>query len=204
MLMAIEYDSGEYELLTEAVELSKNVEGMLVEVGLRLGYGTKTIIDAACEHRPGSVVLSIDPFGSIPYIGREHVGPIRLDYTNGMYKQALADMSAYVLDKNAEWLLFKMTDERFFDTHSDGVELYDLETFLLNKYSMIHLDGPHHYKAVAHEIMWFNERTDSGATIVIDDITIDFIDIKPIQKLFKELGWKEVKLGVKKGIWQKA
>lgn len=196
-------DSGEYEFLTEAVALSKDVEGILCEVGLRLGEGTKTIIDAVLEHRPGSTVVSIDPFGSILYTGREHIGPIRLDYTNGMYKQVMADMSAYVLDKNVEWLLFKMTDELFFEKYADGIELYDIDPYTVNKYAMAHLDGPHHYNAIAHEVTWFNERMDRGATIVIDDVTIDFVDIRPIQNLFIELGWEQIKLSIKKGIWQK-
>lgn len=201
--MAISGDSGQYEYLTEAVELSKDVEGILVEIGLRRGEGTKTIIDAVVVHRPGSIVLSVDPFGSIPYIGREHVGPIRLDYDNSMYRQVMADMSAYVIDKNIEWQLLKMTDHRFFDNYEHGFELYELQPYVVNKYAMVHLDGPHHFGAVAGEISWFNDRMDKGATIVIDDITIDFIDIKPIQRIFKQLNWTEIKLGLKKGIWQK-
>lgn len=195
-------DSDEYWFLTEAVELSKDVEGMCCEIGLRRGMGTKTIIDAAIEYRPGSTVLSIDPFGSIPYEHRE--GQIcRLDYTNDMYKEVLADMSAYVIGKNVNWLMFKETDRRFFLNSPDGVELYDLEPELCNKYAMVHLDGPHGYDAVAKEILWFNDRMDKGATMVIDDVSPDFIDIKPIQGLFAVLGWDELKMGNKKGLWQK-
>ena len=196
----LEGDSGEYEFLTDAVRLSQSVEGMLCEVGLRLGYGTKTIIDAAM---PGRTVISIDPFGSILYTGREHVGPIRLDYTNDMYKRVMADMSAYVLDKPVEWLLFKMTDHEFFDKFKDGVELYELEPVICNKYAMIHLDGPHYYEAIRDEFLFFNDRTDSGATIVVDDVTLDFIDIEPVKKLFSEFGWELIKMGSKKGLWQK-
>lgn len=196
-------DSGEYEFLHEAVELSSGVEGMLCEIGLRLGEGTKTIIDACVSFRPGSTVISVDPFGSILYTGREHVGPIRLDYTNDMYKQVLMDMSAYVYDKNVNWIPFKMTDERFFVTQQDGVELYDHETSRCNKYAMVHLDGPHYYEAIAREIGWFNIRMDSGAVVVIDDITPDFLHLPPVQGLFNVLGWEEIKLGYKKGIWKK-
>ena len=198
--MTILGDSGEYEFLSEAVQMSASVEGMLCEVGLRLGLGTKTIIDAAM---PGRTVISIDPFGSIPYVGREHVGPVRLDYTNDMYKQVLADMSAYVLDKPVEWIPFKMTDHEFFGKFKYGVELYELEPVRCNKYAMIHLDGPHYYGAIEEEFLFFNDRTDSGATIVVDDVTLDFIDIEPVKNLFDELGWELVKIGNKKGIWRK-
>lgn len=202
-MIEISGDSGEYEILTEAVVLSVGVEGILCEVGLRLGQGTKTIIDAAVDVRPGSTVISIDPFGSILYTGREHVGPIRLDYTNGMYKQVMAAMSAYVLDKNVEWIPFKMTDERFFDTHGDGVELYELESEKVNKYAMVHLDGPHYFDAIAREIDFFNQRMDSGGTLVIDDITPDFILIEPVNDLLVSLGWEILKQGSKKGLYRK-
>lgn len=199
----IEGDSGEYEFLTEAVEMSKHLPGLLCEVGLRLGLGTKTIIDACVIHRPGSTVISIDPFGSIPYVGREHVGEIRLDYTNDMYKQVMADMSAYVLDKNVNWIPRKVTDKRYFIEQVDGVELYDLNTTIEMNYAMVHLDGPHNYEHVSKEILWFNDRMESGAIIAIDDISEDFIDIKPIQGLFAVLNWEQVKMGNKKGLWRK-
>lgn len=198
--MSIEGDSDEYWFLTEAVEMSKDVDGILCEIGLRLGMGTKTIIDAALL---GQTVISIDPFGSIPYVGREHIGPVRLDYTNGMYKQVMADMSAYVLDKPVEWLFFKMTDSEYFDKFTEGVELYELENVRCNKYAMVHLDGPHEYKAIYNEFVFFNERMDSGATVVIDDVTPDFIDILPVNQLFESNGWKLVKQGLKKNIYQK-
>jgi len=196
----IEGDSDEYWFLTEAVEMSKDVEGMCCEIGLRLGMGTKTIIDASL---PCQTIISIDPFGSIPYVGREHIGPVRLDYTNGMYKQVMADMSAYVLDKPVEWLFFKMTDCEYFNKFADGVELYELEEIVCNKYAMVHLDGPHEYKAIYNEFVFFNDRMDSGATIVIDDVTPDFIDIAPVNQLFESNGWELVKQGLKKNIYQK-
>ncbi len=200
----IEGDSGEYEFLKEAVYLSKDVEGILAEVGLRLGEGTKNIVDAAEQCRPGSTVLSIDPFGSILYVGREHIGPIRLDYTNDMYKQVLADMSLYVLHKNINWIPFKMTDKRFFESNFYGVELYELETTVCNKYSMVHLDGPHNYEHVSAECIWFNDRMDIGATMVIDDCTPDFIQIEPINQLLLGLGWELYKQGSKKNLYIKS
>jgi hypothetical protein len=199
----IEGDSAEYEFLTEGVQLSKDVQGICCEVGLRLGKGTQTIIDACVIHRPFSTVISIDPFGSILYTGREHVGPIRLDYTNDMGKICNAALSEYVINKPVWWIPFKMTDEFFFNSFSKGIELYELETTICNKYAFVHLDGPHHYEAVSTEIKWFNERMDRGSTIVIDDITIDFIDIEPIHQLLDSLGWKIIKLGAKKGLYQK-
>jgi len=196
-------DSGEYELLTEAVELSKDVDGLLVEIGLRLGMGTKTIIDACLQHRPGSTVISIDPFGSILYTCREADGPIRLDYTNDMYKRVMLSMSEYVIDKNVNWVMLKMTDNEFFNRFAYSFPIYELEHIIYTKYAMCHLDGVHTVHAISDEVEWFNDRMDSGATIVIDDCTPDFFDIEPINRLFESLNWELYKQGVKKNIYRK-
>lgn len=198
----LEGDSAEYEYISEAVALSKDVEGLLVEIGLRAGMGTKTIIDACLEHRPDSTVISIDPFGSIPYEHRE--GQIcRLDYTDDMYKQVLADMSAYAFGKNVLWIPFKETDDDFFDRYYEGVPLYDFERKVCNKYAMAHLDGPHGGTAIMEEITWFNSRMEVGATIVIDDVSPDFVDFEPIHEYLTFLNWKQIKIGNKKALYQK-
>jgi hypothetical protein len=45
--------------------------------------------------------------------------------------------------------------------------------------------GPHSVIAVNKEVDWFADRMISGATLVIDDITPDFI---PIEKVEKHMG----------------
>lgn len=199
----IEGDSGEYEFLTEAVQLAANVSGLCAEIGVRRGMGTKHIIDAVSECALGKTVIGIDPFGSIPYVGREHIGEIRLDYDNNMRHDCLIDLVNYAYAKGINWLPFIMTDVQFFATQSGGVEINYITTWIECKYAMVHLDGPHNYEHVSMEIMWFNERMDSGATIVVDDITTDFIDIVPINELFISLGWEILKQGAKKGLYRK-
>lgn len=199
----IEGDSGEYEFLTEAVQLSAQVEGMCIEIGLRRGMGTKTIIDAVRQFCPNKTVISVDPFGSIPYVGREHIGEIRLDYDNSMKLDCMADIWTYVKQNPVNYRYECLTDQAYFEKYADGVPKYDLEISKEEKYSAIHLDGPHDYAHVSAEIKWFNDRTNSGAIIVIDDITPDFIDIKPINELLVFLGWNILKQGAKKGLYQK-
>lgn len=200
-------DSGEYELLAQGVELSKEVEGMLCEVGLREGLGTKFIIDAAIIHRPGSVVVSVDPYGSILYKPRHHMEPCRLDYTNDMHKQCIADLSAYVVGKNIEWLFSKLTDQKFFEIYADGVPLYDLEEQVVNKYSFCHLDGPHSVEDLCREIDWFAERMDAGAILAIDDITLDFVPLEEVEDhmgINDENGrFERVVKGMKKALYKR-
>lgn len=199
----IEGDSGEYEFLTEGVELSKDVPGMCIEIGLRRGMGTKTIIDAVRQFCPDKTVIAVDPYGSILYQVREMNEPCRLDYTNQMKNECLASLYSYLVDNPCSFQFYNWTDKRYFLRMQNGVPVYELEETLIKDYSFAHLDGPHSYNAVSNEIILLNESMKSGAVICIDDVTPDFIDIKPIQKLFIELGWNEIKMGLKKGLWQK-
>lgn len=196
-------DSGEYEYLTEAVELSKDVDGVCCEIGLRMGLGTKTIIDAVRQFCPTKTVISIDPYGSILYQGREMNEPCRLDYTNDMKYRCLSALYAYLVDNPVDYHYYDVEDTVFFERYAKGIEKYDLDKNVLNTYSMVHFDGPHHYEAIKHELLFFNDRMASGATIIVDDITIDFIDIKPVNELFIKLGWTILKQGAKKGLYQK-
>lgn len=195
-------DSGDYEFLTEAVELSKDVYGMCAEIGVRRGLGTKTIIDATIAHRPNTTVISIDPYGSILYTGREPDGPCRLDYTTDMGKECMVALSEYVLDKPVYWKPFLMTDTFFFKSFPSGIELYELETILCNKYAMVHLDGPHTVAAVKAEIDFFFPRMDIGATIVFDDVTPDFYDHSQIEDYIADK-FEIIRTGGKKQIVQK-
>lgn len=198
----IEGDSAEYEYLTEAVELSKDVDGLCCEVGVRRGMGIKTIVDAVRLFCPHKSIIGIDPYGHIEYEHRENQ-ITRLDYTNQMKNEALTAIYSYLADNPANFVFANMTDTRFFKQNVDGVEINDLNTKVENRYSMVHLDGPHGVKAILREIIWFNVRMETGATLVIDDISPDFVDMEPIDARLIELGWEQLKIGNKKALYVK-
>ena len=52
-------DSGEYEFLTEAVQLSAHIDAPTVEIGVRAGLGSATIMDAIVEYCPGKTHIGI-------------------------------------------------------------------------------------------------------------------------------------------------
>ena len=195
-------DSGEYEFLTEAVELSKDVPGMCIEIGLRRGLGTKNIIDAVRQYCPDKMVIAVDPYGNILYKPRDHMEPCRLDYTNQMKAETLTALWAYVAENPIDFLYFCMTDIDFFNLFYDGIATYNQEEIVNELYSFVHLDGPHGVSEVNEEIDWFSERMLPGAILVIDDITPDFI---PIEKVEEHMGdrFECIKKGLKKGLWQK-
>lgn len=202
MNIEITGDSAEYEYITEAIELSKDVDGMCLEIGLRRGMGTKTIIDAVRQFCPSKPIISIDPYGNIPYVGREPVGPIHLDYTNPMRNECMAALWTYIVENPVHYQFFNWTDAYFFEKMQDGVVWYDLNEGLHEYYSTVVLDGPHDVKSIKAELDFFVPRMKSGATIVFDDITPDFYDHSEIEK-YLGCNWAIIRSGNKKQICQK-
>lgn len=203
--MSIEGDSGEYDFLTEAVRLSSSIAAPTVEIGVRKGLGSKTIMDAIVEYCPGKTHIGIDPYGSILYSIKENVEPCRLDYTNDMYKECMADLFTYILGKPVEYVHFKLTDEEYFRRFNSGVKVYDIDTGFWNSYSMVSFDGPHTANDVLIEVEFFHGRTDSGATFVFDDVSeTDFFYTHSVVHDWLLLnGWSLVKQGVKKALYVK-
>lgn len=203
MIYNIEGDSGDYEFLTEAVQLSKVVKGACLEIGNRRGMGLKTIADAMREFCPTKTLIGVDPYGHLEYEHRE--GQIcRLDYTNQMKLEGMAAVFTYLAEFPVNFVHINLTDTDFFNLYKDGVPIYELERTIETKYSMVHLDGPHGGDAILEEIKFFDLRTRKGAVIVIDDVSEDFIDIKPIDEWMSRWGWIKIKEGNKKAIYQKS
>lgn len=197
----IEGDSGEYEFLTEAVGISRNVTGMCIEIGLRRGLGTKTIIDAVRRYSPDKTVIAVDPYGSILYQGREHTEPCRLDYTNQMKAETLAALWAYIAENPVDFKFYNWTDEFYFNKMADGEVIYDSTPDFKKYFSMVHLDGPHSVDVISKELDFFIPRMFPGAVIVFDDITPDFYPHRIIQDNYSS-GFNIIKTGFKKEIWQ--
>lgn len=201
----LEGDSGEYEFLTEAVEMSKDVEGPTVEIGVRSGLGSATIMDAIVEYCPGKTHIGIDPYGSILYAMKETTEPCRLDYTNDMYKQCMVDLFNHIIGKPVEFIPLKLSDEQYFFRFNDFVPTYNLEQIRDYYYSFVHFDGPHTADSVLSEVYFFNDRTESGATFVFDDVNdIDFFYThSKVHAWLLDNGWNHIKTGVKKALYQK-
>lgn len=196
-------DSGEYEFLTQGIELSKDVDGLCLEIGTRLGLSAKTIMDAMREYSPNKIMCCVDPYGSIEYEGRE--GQIcRLDYDNPMKRSCLMNLWSDVYDNPIEFKFFDMTDVQFFSRFGDGVPAYDLEERILDKYSFVFFDGPHSIAHIMEEMAFFIYRTNVGGIWIFDDTTPDFYDHSVIHAWLLDNGFELVKQGIKKAIYRKA
>lgn len=202
MSITFEGDSGDYEYITDGIILSAGIEGMALEIGTRRGGSLKYIIDAVYEHCPTKSVVSIDPYGSILYQGRE--GQIcRLDYTNQMKYECMANVYAYLCEKPVDFHFFDVEDTVFFTRHADGVDKYDLEHSVIDKYSFVFFDGPHYIEAILAEISFFYPRTPIGGVWCFDDASPDFYDHDVIESALFKLGFELVKKGLKKAMYIK-
>lgn len=200
-------DSGEYELLELGVMLSKDIPGMCIEIGLRMGLGTKTIIDAVRVHCPDKTVVAIDPYGSILYRVREMNEPCRLDYDNGMKYRCLSALYTYLIDNPVDFHFFDVEDTVFFEKHANGIEKYNLEKTVLTDYSLVFYDGPHDVESIKKEIDFFLPRTPKGGIWIFDDCTPDFYDHPKIEDYMgindEDGDFERIHKGHKKAIYRR-
>lgn len=175
-------DSGDYHLLTKGIELSKNVEGMTCEIGLRRGGGTKVIMDALAKHGIRKHI-AVDPYGNIEYEHKEK-DFVRLDYSNEMRDECLSNLYAYARELKIPFQFFNLEDTEFFNHYHGGIIWYDQVKSKENKYSFVHFDGPHAVEPLMGEIDFFIRRTNPGACWVFDDVTGYYDHDKIEQHLF--------------------
>lgn len=172
--MKLETDGIQYDILERAVRAAKDVPGLFLEIGTRRGGSLQIIIDAAIGSVQSRHVVSVDPYGDIPYDDGRNV--TRYDYTNEMKKAALSDLYKYVHGKPINLITFTLADEDFFHYFAAGVPIYDHERRLIAEYAFAFLDGPHSTQAVTNELMWLSPRMPAGGQVVIDNI--DFFDLQ--------------------------
>jgi len=177
-LFEISGDSREYEILYEAAKRTKEVEGLVAEIGIRRGGGTFVIMrgfEDIFQHRSRRFI-GIDPYGH-----QNH------DYTNDMMRDMKRNVFQYCWEKGIDFNFFNMEDTEFFERFSDGVPCYqravpiEQSEFLppdehwkqvINKYAFVHFDGPHDPDAVYREAKWFIDggRINPGTVFAFDDI----------------------------------
>lgn len=193
----IEGDSSNYEFFDEAIQLLKNPIGVSVEIGVRRGMGSKCIIDAYRKYHPQIklVHLGIDPYGNIDYRQSDSDKGSRLDYTNNMKREALIDLTR----EYPEFNLVNLEDNEFFKRFADGYPVYDNFKRLINKYEVIHFDGPHDTESVMKEVEFFVERKPNQCIYVFDDIATH--DIDKIGEYLIKNGFKEIKKGERKAVF---
>ena len=157
----IKGDSTEYEILKEACESLKDNNLFTIEIGVRQGAGTKIILDTLKDKNHWH--LGVDPYGNLNYEHYDDSGAYTCDYTNSMKLQLIKDIDY------ENFTLFPMGDDEFMKRFHDGVPIYRNEKEVINKYDLVHFDGPHKTIDVLKEVLFFAERSKPGTVFIFDD-----------------------------------
>ena len=192
---AFEGDSLEYEILDHAVKRLEKPIGTSVEMGVRRGKGSKTIIDAYRKYHPnliGHVHLGIDPYGDLVYNFSENDKGRKADYTNSMKRDTMLGFYRYYPEFN----LVNLEDKEFFLKFADGYPIYNNEKRIINSYEIVHFDGPHDFKSVMNEVDFFVKRIADHSIYIFDDI--EAFDIGQVEKLLSQKNFKKLEKGKRK------
>ena len=157
----IKGDSTEYEILKEACESLEDNNLFTIEIGVRQGAGTKIILDTLKDKNHW--YLGVDPYGNLNYEHYDDSGAYTCDYTNSMKLQLIKDIDY------ENFTLFPMGDDEFMKRFHDGVPIYRNEKEVINKYDLVHFDGPHKTIDVLKEVLFFAERSKPGTVFIFDD-----------------------------------
>ena len=203
--MTIKGDSCEYELLTEAIKssykLKTNDYYLTCEIGVREGLGSKIIMDEMKTKNHGTHHhIGIDPYGDIKYrhFDKEHdfIEHPKTDYTNLMKLRLKKDLIDY-----PNFHLMEMTDQEYMDKYRNGLTIYDDKPKLLDKYTVVHFDGPHTTVDVLREVLFFCDRSHVGTTFCFDDYKLYKMEM--IGPLTCEYGFRSLKKGKQRYVIRK-
>lgn len=192
-------DSKNYEVLSEGIEKIQSIEGLTCEIGLRRGGGTQVILDAIKATNQQKVHIAIDPYGNIEF--HEGTARRRLDYTNAMRDESLANLYLYCFQEQMPFLFFNLEDTEFFTRFADGVPVYQEVKHLINDYAFVHFDGPHTVSHLRVEIDFFHPRAPKGAVWVFDDVAL--YNHQEIHEYVREMGWSVYRTTERKWAYQK-
>jgi hypothetical protein len=170
----IQGDSSDYHVLWNAAQKIKGVDGLILEIGVRLGMGTFTIMNSCLtnddKHRR--------------YFGVDCYGDIRKQYSNKLKIHAKYNLMAFAAMNEQDFTLLEMEDFEFFNRFADGIPIYERKIWetnqytpedyewkdIVNKYALVHIDGPHRMQDVIDESEFFLPRIPVGGVVIYDDI----------------------------------
>jgi hypothetical protein len=95
------------------------------------------------------------------------------------------------------FIFINLDDKEFFERYSDGVPVYNETKEVLDKYALIHYDGPHDTENVLNETKFFLTRTVLGSIMVYDDVSHykhDLVDTLLLESGFEALNRTERKI----------
>lgn len=171
----IETDTADIHILAEAALSIKDVEGLVIEIGTRLGGGILHIIENCLKNDDKRFFLGVDPYGDILYKhGEFSCGPKslveRCSFNSSMMSAYLSEIYSFCWENDIYFQHFILEDTEFFRIYKDGVILYADEKLIINKYALVHIDGPHNLESVIEDAKFFLDKVSVGGYVIFDDV----------------------------------
>ena len=177
--LGIAGDSLEYRTIRNLCLEIKGVEGLVLEIGTRLGGGILSAMQACVDNDDKNrYFIGIDPYGGIEYKHGENSVPAReghqvdpeTRYNRSMMNSFLSSIYKYCYENDLHYCHHTLEDSEFMRLFEDGVIIYDKHKQLINKYALIIFDGPHDLESVKAETLFFKDRVSSGGVLIYDDV----------------------------------
>tara|TARA_R100001086_G_scaffold17656_2_gene8738 strand:+ start:141 stop:728 length:588 start_codon:yes stop_codon:yes gene_type:complete len=191
----IQGDSDDYALLEKWSKDFDCAGYYSVEIGVREGQGSKTIMDNV---KNNYLHIGVDPYGDLDYQHFDNQEDFSWEgcekgkaptYSNKMRDQMIKDFSEY--SKKGKFHFANMKDTDFMQ--------HPVYSGL--KYSFIFLDGPHTTKDVLSEAVWFASRSANKARMIFDDYLYYKMDL--IEECLSHFGFKQLERGKNKFCMEK-
>ena len=185
----LNFDHHFHDVLYNAAEKIKNVEGIVCELGLREGGGLGVMMLGCMDSGDAKrVFVAIDPYGNIEYEWKDGTTVV-FDYTNQMKNKTLKNLYTLCEIHDLQFTLYNLEDTEFFSKYAEGIPVYDSIKTINNSYALVHLDGPHTTAKLLEELEFFCKRVSLNGIIVLDDIAGCY-DYEVVQNYLYENGFE--------------
>jgi hypothetical protein len=196
----LETDGLEYDILYDAAQEIKGVEGLTCELGVRRGGSSVLMIQACLDNDDKRIHVGIDPYGNIEFFHPHAAAGVKMrsDWTNKMKQESLPALFQFCNEKEVEFIFFNLESTEFFNRFADGIPIYNEYKRLINQYALVFFDAPPSPDGATKlaEAEFFHPRTPVGGVFVFDDVNI--YNHAPLHnKLTNEWGFELMRLGWK-------
>lgn len=153
------------ELFDKATLASTNP---ILEVGLNKGGSSLCFLQLLKNENRNNWLFTVDPYGQIPY----HNGAFVMDdseYPNEKYRKTMITMHQFAFENEMNYIHTKATSLEFIQMLPHYKVHDSKESYPLNKFSFIHLDGSHDPYVVKQEVEGLISYLDKDGFIIVDD-----------------------------------
>lgn len=156
------------EVLKKFILSIENSNKPILEVGVNKGGSTLCLMDVLFNLKKNNWLISVDPYGEIPYHNGASVINTDSGYSNSKYRNTMQRLYGAANDLNINYQHVKLTSEQFIEAFP-SFRIYDAEYSSLDKFSFIYLDGSHDPAVVIKELQFFSNHLEVGGSIIVDD-----------------------------------